>query len=146
MPLPSPEATPPVTKMNLVSFTTGIDSNRPDRQDRGLRSSNLVRQAPEVVEPPERGDRLDGPGERDGLREHVETDHDERRGDQPRLREPPDDLSPGEEPEERRARVAEHPPFPEIGDKDRRGGSRAHEEERLEVDHEQDERDDEEPL
>src|SRR5436309_6092194 len=33
MPLPSPEATPPVTKMNFVcSFTTGIDCSRRDRR------------------------------------------------------------------------------------------------------------------
>src|SRR5687767_12097865 len=83
MPLPSPEATPPVTKMNLVSFTTGSDSNRRDRRDRPFDSRSSFREAPEAVEPPERRDRIDRPRERHRLRQHVEADHDECRRDQP---------------------------------------------------------------
>ena len=86
MPLPSPEATPPVTKMNLVSFTTGSDSNRRSRRDRPFDSRSWLREPAEPVEPAERRDRLDRPRERDGLREDVEADHDRDGRQQPDLR------------------------------------------------------------
>src|ERR671923_104975 len=69
MPLPSPEATPPVTKMNLVSFTTGSDANRPHRRDRRFASRDRLWEAPETVEPAERRGRRQPSG---GPRRHPQ--------------------------------------------------------------------------
>ena len=86
MPLPRPEATPPVTKMNFgCAFTTGCDPSRRSRHAAGVRVGNVLarrcfssRKTSERVEPAERRHRVDHPGQRDGLGDRVERDGDDR--------------------------------------------------------------------
>src|SRR6266511_5811620 len=76
MPLPSPEATPPVTKMNLVSFTTGSDCSRRHRRGGRFGSRSSAGEPSEPIEPTERRDRVDQAREGDGLREEVQDESD----------------------------------------------------------------------
>src|ERR1700675_2369309 len=79
MPFPSPEATPPVTKMNFgCVFPTGCEPSRRPRRAGGDRVAKLAPAHPfsagkpaEPVEPPQRRHRLDRARERHGLREDV---------------------------------------------------------------------------
>src|SRR6478735_3801505 len=83
MPFPSPEATPPVTNTYVGrSVTTGLDDSRccrrprrvsPSRSGRGRDVLGIGRRQPaEFVEPPQRRDRPDQPGEADGIGHDVE--------------------------------------------------------------------------
>src|SRR6266571_4363135 len=88
MPLPRPDATPPVTKTYFArSLTTGLDGIRKARMEHAFGSrvrhgGGFVRhgQAPETVEPTQRRHGIDDPRQRDGLRERVH-DQDEPEGD-----------------------------------------------------------------
>src|SRR5215217_6141539 len=86
IPLPSPEATPPVTKTNFGCFcTSGGHASRGTRRDardpsidldffRGRLPAAAIRSPSEPVDPPERWNRLDGAGERERLGEDVQCD------------------------------------------------------------------------
>ena len=86
MPLPRPEATPPVTKMNFgCAFTTGCEPSRRSRHAAGVRVGNVLaaacfsrRETSERVEPAERRHRVDHARQRDGLGDGVDRDGDRR--------------------------------------------------------------------
>src|SRR5438128_3943705 len=117
MPLPSPEATPPVTKTYFDrEVTTGFHANRgtPRREPLSLRRSGrfgpevLLVKAAQVVQPPEGRRGSDQTGERNGLRQHVESRH-YRQGDRHSDRgEPEEQTGSGHEAERVGPRVPEH--------------------------------------
>src|SRR5439155_14956138 len=122
MPLPRPDATPPVTKTYFArSLTTGLDGIRKARMEHAFGSR--VRhgggflphgQAPETVEPAQRRHGIDDPRQRDGLRERVH-DQDEPESDrEPKGVEPVEERDAEREAEDVRPGVAEHPSLPEI--------------------------------
>src|SRR2546428_232173 len=117
MPLPSPEATPPVTKMYFDrEVTTGFHANRGTARREPLSLCRARRFGPEVllgktaqvVQPPEGRRGPDQTGEGDGLGKHMEP-HDDREGDRrPDRGEPEEQTGSGHEAEHVGSGVPEH--------------------------------------
>src|SRR5438309_10933700 len=84
MPLPRPEATPPVTKMYFgCVVTSGGHANRAPRRLPGFGPNSVgsgrlfpIGRASRTIEPPKGRGGVDRPGESDGLGRHVQSDAD----------------------------------------------------------------------